>query len=441
MARRNKIQSPYMKWGLTAAIALMLAISFFFVIYRYEGLLQGVAGFAHILTPFVYGLVMAYLVCPLYNVCIRGFGKIRWPIVHGRDISVTVSKGIATLISILAIFFVIGALLYLIIPQLIESVTVIAKEMPEYIRNVVVFLQDSANHLPSSFKVQAEALISQAGGSFTDWVQSTLLPRYDSILATISESILGILGTIMDFFIGVVICAFFINRKEVFLAQAKKTIVAVFSEDHADGILRGAAFTNKTFWGFISGKLIDSLIIGILCFIVMSILHWPYAVLISVIIGVTNIIPFFGPFIGAIPSAFLMFMVSPKLCLAFIVFILILQQVDGNIIGPKILGETTGLSSIWVIFAILVGSGLFGVLGMILGVPVFAVLYAYFCYWINRRLEKKGMSTDLWDYHTLYSSASARKSMDDAEEADVHSEGREQIEVLIVDDREENANE
>ena len=434
-------QSPYFKWGMTGALALMAAIAFFFAIFRYEGLVAGIAAFGHILMPFVYGLVMAYLVCPLYNVCIRGFGKIRWPKVRGRDVSVTVSKGIATLISILAIFFVIGSLLYLIIPQLIESVTVIAKEMPGYIRNVVVFLQDSANHLPNSFKAQAEALISEAGGSFTDWVQSTLLPRYDSILATISESILGILGTIMDFFIGVIICAFFINRKEVFLAQAKKTIVAVFREDHADGILRGAAFTNKTFWGFISGKLIDSLVIGILCFIVMSILHWPYAVLISVIIGVTNIIPFFGPFIGAIPSAFLMFMVSPKLCLAFIVFIFILQQVDGNIIGPKILGETTGLSSIWVIFAILVGSGLFGVLGMILGVPVFAVLYAYFCYWINRRLEKKGLSTDLWDYHTLYSYDGVRKQAADAEEEDEPPVNREQIEKVIIEYREEHDHE
>jgi len=244
----------------------------------------------------------------------------------------------------------------------------------------------------------------------------------------------------MDFFIGVIICAFFINRKEVFLAQAKKTIVAVFREDHADGILRGAAFTNKTFWGFISGKLIDSLVIGILCFIAMSILHWPYAVLISVIIGVTNIIPFFGPFIGAIPSAFLMFMVSPKLCLAFIVFVFILQQVDGNIIGPKILGETTGLSSIWVIFAILVGSGLFGVLGMILGVPVFAVLYAYFCYWINRRLEKKGLSTDLWDYHTLYRYDGVRKQATDTGE-DEPPVNREQIEEVIIELREEHDHE
>lgn len=399
---RRRLQSPYVKWGLTGALALIAAITFFFVIYRYEGLLNGIAAFGHILTPFVYGLVMAYLICPLYNVCVRGFAKIKWPKIRGKDQSVGIAKGIATIISISAIFLVIGALLYLIIPQLVESVTVIAKEMPSYVRNVVQFLQDSARHLPDTFKVQAEAIISEAGGSFTDWVQTTLLPRYDSVLATVSESILGILGMILNFFIGVIVCAFFINRKEVFLAQAKKLILALFNADHADGILKGAAFTNKTFWGFISGKLIDSLVIGIICFIVMTILHWPYAVLISVIIGVTNIIPFFGPFIGAIPSAFLMFMVSPKLCLAFVVFVLILQQVDGNIIGPKILGETTGLSSLWVMFAIIVGSGLFGLLGMVLGVPVFAVLYAYICYAINRRLEKKGLPTNLRDYRTLY---------------------------------------
>lgn len=405
---RNRRQSKYFKWGMTGTLMLVAAISFFFILYRFEELTEVISTLGDIMMPFVYGLVMAYLVCPLYNVCVRGFSKIKWPKIRGKDQSVGIAKGIATLISIAMIFLVIGALLYLIIPQLIESVTVIAKEMPDYVRNVVRFLQDSANHLPDAFKVQAEALISEAGGSFTDWVQSTLLPRYDSILATVSESILGILGAILDFFIGVIVCAFFINRKEIFLAQAKKLILALFKEEHADGILRGAAFTNKTFWGFISGKLIDSLVIGIICFIVMTILHWPYAVLISVIIGVTNIIPFFGPFIGAIPSAILMFMVSPKLCLAFIVFVFILQQVDGNIIGPKILGETTGLSSIWVMFAIIVGSGLFGLLGMVLGVPVFAVLYAYICYSINKRLEKKGLPTDLRDYKTLYRYADIR---------------------------------
>ena len=174
---RNRRQSKYFKWGMTGTLMLVAAISFFFILYRFEELTEVISTLGDIMMPFVYGLVMAYLVCPLYNVCVRGFSKIKWPKIRGKDHSVGIAKGIATLISIAMIFLVIGALLYLIIPQLIESVTVIAKEMPDYVRNVVRFLQDSANHLPYAFKVQAEALISEAGGSFTDWVQSTLLPR------------------------------------------------------------------------------------------------------------------------------------------------------------------------------------------------------------------------------------------------------------------------
>ena len=181
-------------------------------------------------------------------------------------------------------------------------------------------------------------------------------------------------------------------------AQAKKIIVAHFKESTAEEILQGAEYTNKTFGGFISGKIIDSAIIGILCFIIMSIFGWEYSLLISCIIGITNIIPFFGPFIGAIPSALLLLMVNPMHSLYFIILVIILQQFDGNILGPKILGDSTGLDSFWVLFAVLVGGGLFGFLGMVLSIPVFAVIYAYCGRALNRRLTKRGFSTDTLDY-------------------------------------------
>ena len=153
-------------------------------------------------------------------------------------------------------------------------------------------------------------------------------------------------------------------------------------------------FANKTFGGFLSGKIIDSLIIGILTFAIISIFNIPYSVLISVIVGVTNIIPYFGPFLGAIPCGIILLMVDPFKCITFLIIVLILQQIDGNIIGPKILGDSTGLSSFWVIFAITLFGGFFGVFGMFVGVPLFAVIYAAIRTFINQRLEKKRLPSD-----------------------------------------------
>lgn len=176
-------------------------------------------------------------------------------------------------------------------------------------------------------------------------------------------------------------------------------IVAFFSEHTAKEILDGASFTNKTFGGFINGKIIDSLIIGLLCFVCMTIFGWEYTLLISCIVGITNIIPFFGPFIGAIPSALLLLMVDPEQCMWFLVFILALQQFDGNILGPKILGDSTGLASFWVLFAVLVGGGLFGFIGMVIGIPVFAIIYAYATRSIN---PQAGKTRIFYGYFRLY---------------------------------------
>ena len=186
-----------------------------------------------------------------------------------------------------------------------------------------------------------------------------------------------------------------------FASQAKKICYALFERPVANQVINACRFTNKTFIGFLGGKIVDSAIIGVLCFFGTSILKMPYAVLISVIVGVTNIIPFFGPYIGAIPSALLVLMINPVKCIPFILFVLALQQLDGNVIGPKILGESTGLSGFWVIFSITFFGGLWGIAGMVVGVPLFAVLYAGISYLINKLLEKKALSTTTEDYEGL----------------------------------------
>ena len=269
--------------------------------------------------------------------------------------------------------------------------------MSKAVEDLQAWLTTDADKLPA-FQKTIVTWISDAGSNLTDFIQKTLLPEYDNLASGIQAGVMGMLSFFKNFFIGVVICVYFLNSKEYFAAQSKKLILVLFKEKRSEKLLTLARFTNLQFGKFINGKLIDSLIVGILCFIFMKIFGWHYALLISCIIGITNIIPFFGPFIGAIPSALLLAVVDPKEALYFCIFILILQQVDGNIIGPKILGETTGLSSFWVMFAILVGGGLFGFVGMILGIPIFAVIYAYLSKGVNKKLAEKGYSIDLNDY-------------------------------------------
>ncbi|HOO28395.1 MAG TPA: AI-2E family transporter, partial [Lachnospiraceae bacterium] len=198
---------------------------------------------------------------------------------------------------------------------------------------------------------------------------------------------------------------YLLASKELFCAQAKKLSYALLREERANNLINNMRFANKTFGGFLVGKILDSLIIGIICFVGTSILKIPYALLISVIVGVTNMIPFFGPYLGAIPCAIILIMINPMKCLIFLIFILILQQFDGNILGPKILGNSTGLSSFWVIFAITIFGGLLGILGMFIGVPLFAVIYSAIKTFVNQRLIKKQLPADTTfymgsDYHS-----------------------------------------
>ena len=394
-------EKSYLKWGITAFLVVACSIIFFFMIYRHTGLTRGMNTFAKVLRPFVYGLVMAYLLCPLYNACVRLFGKISWPGERLQQHNLSIARGFASVISLVALLGIIFGIFMLIIPQMAESVVSILKIMPKSIQQFTDWIQTRVG-AHSNKIAWLYTWINDATGGISKWVHGKLFPLYKSIFSGVGEVGLSIVGGVKDFFIGLVICIFFINSKELFAAQSKKLILAILKEEHADNFLRGAAFVNKTFGGFINGKLLDSLIIGVICFICMSIFGWPYAVLISVIVGVTNIIPFFGPFIGAIPSVLLLLMKEPTTALYFLIFVLVLQQVDGNIIGPKILGDSTGLSSFWVMFAILVGGGLFGFLGMIVGIPVFTVIYAYVCFAVNKRLEGKGLSTNTKDYYSLY---------------------------------------
>ena len=222
-----------------------------------------------------------------------------------------------------------------------------------------------------------------------------------NLATTLYNGVFSVMRFLFEFMIGIIISIYLMSSKELFSGQSKKIAYALFEENKANHLIRNMRFVHKTFIGFLSGKIVDSIIIGILCFLGTSFLEIPYAILVSVIVGVTNIIPFFGPYLGAIPCAILILMISPIHCLYFVIFIIILQQIDGNIIGPKILGNSTGISSFWVIFAITIFGGLFGIPGMVIGVPVFAIIYAGFRSYFHRMLRKKGLPTDTSVYIAL----------------------------------------
>ena len=245
------------------------------------------------------------------------------------------------------------------------------------------------------------AYYDMAVGYVQNWLTNDLIPNMYNIISGVSSGLFSIVNTVMDVFIGLIVMVYLLNMKTKLQTQAKMIIYGAFPLKIANKVIEECRFVHHVFGGFIIGKLLDSLIIGILCFILLTIMKMPYVLLVSVIVGVTNIIPFFGPFIGAIPSAFLILLVSPRQCLYFIGLILLLQQFDGNILGPKILGDSTGVSSFWVLFSILLFGGLFGFVGMIIGVPTFAVFYRLTTELVTYLLGKKELSADISSYERL----------------------------------------
>lgn len=294
---------------------------------------------------------------------------------------------------------VLAALISMIIPQLVKSIAGFAGNLTVYLENFNGWLD---GHLSNN-----EDLRDAANKAFDNITQNyekwwdALQPGINNVLSGLTVGVMGVINLLKNILIGIIVSIYVLFSKDLFSAQAKKILYAVLEPSHANTVLSTARHTHKVFSGFIVGKLLDSLIIGILCFVGMNIFHMPFALLISVIIGVTNVIPFFGPFIGAIPSAVIILLVEPMTCLYFVLFVLALQQFDGNILGPKILGESTGLSSFWVIFSILVSGGLFGFIGMVIGVPLFAVIYAGVRLLSERRLREKGLPVETQEYEEM----------------------------------------
>ncbi len=354
---------------------------------------------ADILAPVIYGAVMAYLLTPVYNRCVVKSKPVFTKWIKSEKRGKTLAKGLGTIVSVVVLIVIVVGLFSMVIPEVIRSIQNAVNGLPENMRNLSIWISQVLEDNP-----EAEQIAINSLNRLAEWAQGVLEPNLDKILGILGNLSLGVISLIVwikNLLIGLIVMIYLLNIKDQFVALAKKIAYGLFSIEWANRIVKETRFIHKVFGGFIIGKIVDSLIIGIMCFVCLSFMKMPYTLLVSVIVGVTNVIPFFGPFIGAIPSAFLILLVSPLQCLYFLIFILLLQQFDGNILGPKILGDSTGVSSFWVLFSILLFGGLFGFVGMIIGVPTFAVIYRLIGDFINSKLRKRNLSVRTDDYQEL----------------------------------------
>ena len=393
------IDKKYIHWGLTIFAVIAASILFYYLLFNRESFSNGFHAFFSIAMPILDGLILAYLLTPVLNGvenrCLIPLCKRCNVEMNGRN------KKKVRAVSILLTVFIVGYLIYgffsMIIPQLVQSIQSIILQFPIYVNNLTIWLQKLLADNPDIEAAVIEVMDTYSG-ELNNFLNLSLLPKMNEVIRSISLSFLSFIMRLWNLIIGFIISIYILGSKELFAGQEKKIVYALFETNMANAIISDVRFTHRTFSGFMVGKVIDSIIIGIICFLGTSMMGTPYAILVSVIVGITNVIPFFGPYLGAIPSTLLILMVNPLQCLYFIIFILALQQFDGNVLGPKILGDSTGLSGFWVIFSITLFGGLFGVLGMIVGVPVFAILYAGIRAFINQLLLQKKLPTDTSHY-------------------------------------------
>ncbi len=377
----KRANNHYLRLMLALFGAAALAILLFFIVFRFNGIRSVVKTLINVLMPFIVGAVLAYILKPSCNFIeekLTAFFSKQ----SSRSASAPVHKsapmklvpGLSILITMLLGLAVVFSLLILVLPTLLETIYSIVRQIPKSIESASEWLLKYAGDNETLSNYISE-LSEGFSTSIPDWIQSTLIPNIEVLIGNLQSGVSGLVTMFSNLLMGLIATIYIIGSRKKIAAQAKLINYSIFGKKWSERILDEFRYADRVFSGFINGRLIDSLIIGVICFIGMLLLRLPYAVLISVIVGVTNIIPFFGPYIGAFPSFLLILMVSPAKAVIFLIFILILQQFDGNILGPRILGNVTGLSSFWVLFAILTFGGLFGFVGMIVGVPVFAVVY------------------------------------------------------------------
>ena len=389
-----KKDNHYFGWGLTAVCVVCAVMLIYDLVFRDSIVMIYTRKLMEILAPILYGMAIAYLLAPIVN----WFERVILPRAGSRAGAKGV-RAVSMVLTWVVVFALFYGLLSVLLPELYKSIRQLVGNLTTYYGTIEAWMLRLLENNPDLAR-RAQELFNQYYQQAFAWLRDNLAPQLQVAVQAVTGGVVGVLVFFKNLFLGIMVSLYLLGSKEHFAAAGCKLCYTFLPEDRAAWFIRGVKATDRIFSGFVRGKLLDSLIIGILCFVFSSLFKFPYAPLVSVVVGVTNVIPFFGPFLGAIPSAFLILLDSPIKCLYFIIFVLALQQFDGNILGPRILGDSTGISGFWVMVAILVGGGLWGVAGMFLGVPIFACFYAGVKAYSAYRLQRRGLPVPSASYAT-----------------------------------------
>lgn len=370
----------YARIGFTAFITFVCCILFFFMILRYKGFADTWRKIIATAQPIIIGLVLAYLLNPVMKFLESWILKFLKPRMKSEKKARKTARALGVTGAILFLLAIIGLLIAAIVPSVINSTVSLIDTLPGKVQSFLNWI-DGQSFGDKEIATVIGDYMTKATNFIENWFKNTLLPQANTYITEITSGVISFVKGILNFIIGIIVAVYVMMIQETLTGQSKKIIYSIFNAKTGNIMIETVRKSNEIFGGFVTGKLLDSAIIGVICYVGCLILRIPDAMLVAVIVGCTNVIPFFGPFIGAVPSILLVVIQSPVHALYLMIFIIVLQQVDGNIIGPKILGDSTGLSSFWVMFAILIAGGMWGFIGMVLGVPVFAVIY-----YIIRRL-------------------------------------------------------
>ena len=376
----------------TIAIYAFLVISSSIIVYlmasQAEDLKIKFSGMIATMQPFIIGSAIAYII----NFILNFYEKVVFELKYLNKLNRKYRRGTGLLLSYLTAIIVISLFMQFVLPQLVDSIVGLANNIPQYVNDASHVITE----ISEKFNLESKYMnmIVEKWNELLNYIitlLTNLIPVIGNFIMTLGSSILNII-------IGIIVSIYILIDKEKFIALSRKVTFSIFSAERSKRIVELAQRSNETFCKFLSVKILDSLIIGILTFIILTIFKMPYILLISVVIGITNIIPFFGPFFGAIPSAIIILCVSPIKALWFIGIILVIQQIDGNIIGPKILGDSIGISAFWILFSLLIFAKFLGLIGMIIGVPIFAIIYSIIKENVERRLKAKGLPVETEKY-------------------------------------------
>jgi len=396
-----KWDKKYLYWGVTALVVLAIVVLFNFLLNQHVAIKEAATTLVKILLPIILGFVIAFLVNPLMKWFEVSFFALFDKKAPDRRYLPRWKKNLYRILSMvfsyLFILILLACFIIAVIPQISDSIVNISILFPKYKENFQEWFNNLTLKYPEVYKYLGN-YIKENEAIIDNWTDTTLVPWLTQLASKSSVYLLTIFKALKDLIIGFIVSIYVLSKKELFKGQAKKIVYSLFNVKNGNVIIKNVRMASDKFAGFIIGKIVDSLIIGLLCFVGCQIMRMEYPVLLALIIGVTNIIPFFGPVIGAIPCLFLLLVINPLHALYFLIFIIILQQLDGNVIGPKILGSSTGISSFWVIFAITVFGGFWGVPGMIVGVPLMAVIYTLIQSALDIALRNKELSQDTNDY-------------------------------------------